>query len=244
VSYAKKHNEANGEDNKDGMDDNRSQNGGVEGETSDPRVLARRRTIARSLLTTLFVSQGVPMLEMGDELWRTQRGNNNAYVHDSELAWVDWTMDDGKRAMLEQVRALAALRKSHPVFRRHEFLRGERVGGSRAKDITWLRTDGGEMTGEDWTDAKRAAIAFRLDGDCVDTSPARGEPVHDDSFLVLLNGAPEAVRFVLPPAALGERWRIVVDTREAANVGGVLRAGEGIALEGGAALVMTLVTSA
>jgi isoamylase len=241
VSYAHKHNEANGEGNEDGVDDNHSQNCGVEGETTDARVLARRRTIARSLLATLFVSQGVPMIQMGDELWRTQRGNNNAYVHDSELSWVDWTMDDGKRAMLEHVRALAALRKGHPVFRRREFLRGQRVGGSRGKDITWLRPDGGEMTAEDWTDPQRAAIAFRLDGDCVDPSPACGEARRDDSFLVLLNGAPEAVRFALPPAALGERWRIVVDTREAAHVGAVLRAGEGIALDGGAALVMALV---
>jgi glycogen operon protein len=241
VSYEKKHNEANGEANKDGLDDNRSQNGGVEGEVRDPRVLARRRTIARSLMTSLFVSQGVPMLEMGDELWRTQRGNNNPYCHDSELTWLDWRMDESKRAMLEFVRALGALRKKHPVFRRHDFLRGARVGDSRGKDITWLRPDGKEMTGDDWAQPRYAAMAFRLDGDGVDASPARGGSVRDDSFLVMMNGAREALRFVLPPAALGETWRVVVDTRETAHVGEVLRAGEGVTLEGGAAVVMVLV---
>jgi glycogen operon protein len=213
VSYERKHNEANGEENRDGLDDHLSQNCGVEGETDDERVLVRRRTLARSMMATLFLSQGVPMVEMGDELWRTQRGNNNPYCHDSELTWVDWTMDRGKRHMLEHVRALAALRKGHPAFRRHDFLRGVRVGGSHGKDITWLRVDGAEMSAEDWSAPRRAAIAFRLDGDAIDVAPL-SELQRDDSFLVLMNGEPGPVAFTLPGPALGEAWRVVIDTTE------------------------------
>jgi isoamylase len=229
VSYEKKHNEANGENNKDGWDDNASQNGGVEGDTNDERVLARRRTVARSLATTLVLSQGAPMIAMGDELWRTQRGNNNAYCHDSALTWVDWTTSADARGMLEHVRALVALRKRHGVFRRHDFLRGAPAGPGRPKDILWLRVDGAEMTATDWSDPQRASIAFRLDG--------AGAGVSDDSFMVLLNGHREPTRFTLPPRSLGEAWRTVVDTRAAPTLGEVLRAGASVDLEAGSALV-------
>jgi glycogen operon protein len=235
VSYEKKHNKANGEDNKDGLDDNASQNCGVEGETQDERVLSRRRTLARSLVTTLFVSQGVPMLAMGDELWRTQRGNNNPYCHDSPLTWVDWQSEGGARAMLECVQALARLRRDHPVFRRHDFLRGTVRPGSRAKDIVWLRTEGIEMTVEDWAMPERAAIAFRLDGDGIELSP--GTLAHDESFVVMLNGEREPVVFTLPATLLGGRWRIVVDSREKARVGEVAQAGSTLELEAGGAVV-------
>jgi isoamylase len=230
VSYEKKHNEANAEGNRDGWDDNASQNGGVEGDTNDERVLARRRTVARSLATTLVLSQGAPMLAMGDELWRTQRGNNNAYCHDSALTWVDWGLTADARGMLDHVRALVALRKRHGVFRRHDFLSGAPGAEGRPKDILWLRVDGAEMTASDWSDPQRAALAFRLDG--------AGAGQSDDSFLVLLNGHREPTRFALPPAPLGVAWRIVVDTRAAPTVGEVLRAGASVELEAGSALVM------
>ena len=173
VSYESKHNEANGERNRDGLDANDSQNCGVEGETSDPRVLKRRRTVARSIMATLFVSQGVPMLEMGDELWRTQRGNNNPYCQDSELTWLDWRLDDDGRAMMEIARSLVSFRKRHLVFRRRHFLRGERSMRSRRKDIVWLLPDGMEMTLLDWSEPERATMAFLLDGDAFEPGGRR-----------------------------------------------------------------------
>ncbi len=241
VSYERKHNEANGEENRDGLDDNRSQNFGVEGDTHDERVLATRRTAARSLLATLFLSQGVPMIEMGDEMWRTQRGNNNAYCHDSELTWLDWRLDENARAMLEATRALVELRRRHSAFRRHDFLRGAPANGSRGKDILWLRPDGAEMTAPDWAEPPRAAIAFRLDGDAVETACAGRDVVRDSSFVVLLNGERSPVTFTLQPAWLGEAWRILFDTGEGANgarrAGQVVRAGNFVEV-GAASLVV------
>jgi isoamylase len=232
VSYEKKHNEANGEDNKDGLDENTSQNCGVEGETNDAGVLAARRTLARSMMATLFVSQGVPMLAMGDERWRTQRGNNNPYCHDSELTWVDWRADADEHSMMDFVRTLAAVRKRHPALRRRDFLRGTVRAGSRAKDIVWLRTDGAEMGAEDWAAPEQAAIAFRLDGEGIESSPP-GCAVRDDSLLVMMNGEREPVAFALPGADLGKSWQIVIDSRERGIVGVTARAGEVVTLEAG-----------
>jgi glycogen operon protein len=236
VSYERKHNEANGEDNRDGLEHNTSQNCGEEGETDDKQVVARRRTIARSLISSLFVSQGVPMLEMGDELWRTQRGNNNLYCHDSELAWVDWRLDADKRAMLELVRSLADLRRRHPVLRRGDFFRGTATGAGHNKDITWLRPDGKEMTADDWVVPEQAAIAFRLDGQSIEAGRG-GDPARGPALLVMMNGEKELVAFALPPAALGEAWRIAVDTRDAGRAGEVARPGSPIELTEGSLLV-------
>jgi isoamylase len=199
VSYEKKHNEANGEANADGVEDNRSQNCGFEGPTNDPKVLARRRTIARSLMATMFVSQGVPMLEMGDELWRTQNGNNNAYCHDSELTWVDWQGGPDSRAMMSSTAALISLRKRFGVLGQADFLRGTRVSG-QDKDITWLTTQGVEMNLADWQQPLRAAFAFWLAG--------------TPSLLVLLNGELEPVLFRLAAAPSGLAWRVELDTQE------------------------------
>jgi glycogen operon protein len=236
VSYARKHNEANGEQNRDGLDDNGSQNCGVEGDTDDEAVLARRRTLTRSLLATVMLSQGVPMIEMGDELARTQRGNNNPYCHDSELTWVDWVPKPEGRSTLEFLRGLVAMRKAHRVFRRRDFLLGMRLGGSSAKDITWLRPDGAEMQGADWTEPPRACLAFRLDGKAFESH--RGDWASDDSFLVLMNGEAETVRFRLPESQLGEAWRIEIDTREPPHVGDRLRAGDTLDLEGGSLVTL------
>jgi glycogen operon protein len=217
VSYARKHNENNGENNRDGLDDNVSQNCGVEGETTDARVLARRRTLSRSLLATLMLSQGVPMLEMGDEVWRTVGGNNNPYCHDSELNWIDWQLGPEALAMLEHVRELATLRREHPAFRRRDFL--------TARDITWLRPGGGEMTGADWESPLFAAIAFRLEGGS-----------DDDSFTVLMNGEASPITFRLPPGA----WRVVMDTTGAVPKGTVAPAS---LLVGGSGLVVLVAFS-
>ncbi|HZU83197.1 MAG TPA: glycogen debranching protein GlgX [Polyangiaceae bacterium] len=232
VTYEKKHNEDNGEDNKDGLDHNTSQNCGVEGETLDARVRSKRRTIARSLMSMLFVSQGVPMLEMGDELWRTQRGNNNPYCQDSELTWVDWRLDPDKRAMLDLVRSLSALRKRHPALRRNEFLRGVPPPGGRGKDITWLRPDGAEMTPEDWAAPESSALAFRLEGAGADAGEPAGE-----SLLVMMNAEKTAVAFTLPDASLGASWRVAVDTREPARVGDVAPAASTVELDPGSLIV-------
>jgi isoamylase len=236
VSYEKKHNEANGEDNRDGLDENTSQNCGVEGETSDEQILAARRTLARSLMATLFVSQGVPMLAMGDELWRTQRGNNNPYCHDSELTWVDWRPDPNARAMLDFVRTLVSVRKRHRALRRCDFFRGIARAGSSVKDIVWLRADGAEMCAEDWAAPERASIAFRVDGEAIESSPP-GSVVGDDSFLVMMNGEREPLAFALPGSVLGAKWKIVVDTRVVASVGETARAGGVVTLEAGSLIV-------
>jgi glycogen operon protein len=236
VSYAKKHNEANGEQNRDGLDDNDSQNCGFEGETDDEAVLTRRRTLTRSLLATVLLSQGVPMIEMGDELWRTQKGNNNPYCHDSELTWVDWRGGPQGRSMLEFLRSLVALRKGHRVFRRRDFLRGTKLGESSSKDITWLRLDGAEMTDADWAAQARASMAFRLDGKAFDWH--RADMAYDDTFLVLMNGEAETARFRLPDASLGLAWRIEVDTRDPPHVSDRLSAGDPLDLEGGSLVTL------
>jgi isoamylase len=222
VSYEAKHNEANGEQNTDGGPVGTSQNCGVEGETDNARVIERRRTLARSLMATLFVSQGVPMLEMGDELWRTQRGNNNAYCHDSELTWVDWRETAASRGMLRAAQSLASLRRRLGALRQRDFLRGGRMGDGR-KDITWLRPDGAEMQLADWKDPVEAAIAFRLE--------------NDPSVLVLLNGERAAVTFGVRPAPAGTAWRVAFDASgESPRVDG--QAAAEVALAPGSLMVL------
>jgi glycogen operon protein len=200
VTYAKKHNEANGEANADGGPDGTSQNCGVEGETADATIVERRRTIARSMMGTLFVSQGVPLLAMGDELWRTQRGNNNAYCHDSDLTWVDWRPSEGSAAMLDAARTLIALRKRLGVLRQRDFLKGARLDDGR-KDITWLTPDGSEMQLDDWNEPERAAIAFCLEG--------------TPSIFVMLNGERTPTKIAVQPAPRGTAWRIAFDASAA-----------------------------
>ena len=237
VSYATKHNEANGEGNRDGLDDNCSQNCGVEGETRDEAVLARRATVARSIMATLFLSQGVPMIAMGDELWRTEGGNNNPYCHDSALTWVDWGVDADTRAMVEFVRELAVLRRRHRVFRRHDFLRGEASLGSLGKDIMWLRADGKEMGAKDWSEPARAAIGFRLDGNAMDQGPLQAMSA-DDSFVVWKNGSAGALSCTLPPESLGAAWRVVLDTGDSSRVGRALRARDVLEVAPGSLVVL------
>ncbi len=240
VSYDHKHNEANGEANRDGADDNRSWNCGVEGPTDDPDVLALRARQRRNLLTTLFLSQGVPMLLGGDELGRSQGGNNNAYCQDNEVSWYDWEAAD--ETQLAFARGLVELRHRHPVFRRRrhfEGREGQGVGPGGSLDLAWLRADGVEMTEPDW-EAGYRCLGVYLNGDAIDDVDVRGEPVSDDSFLLLLNAHHKAVHFVLPASWFAERWMPVLDTARVDPFVGEreLKAGETITLEARCAVLL------
>jgi isoamylase len=217
VSYNGKHNEANGEDNRDGSDDNRSWNCGHEGTTDDPGVLALRARQQRNLLASLFLSQGVPMLSHGDEVSRTQHGNNNAYCQDDPLAWVRW--DESNERQLEFVRTLSALRRDHPVFRRRRFFLGQSRGADGPGDISWLTPTGERMTDEDWNAGYAKSLGVFLNGDAITEPDARGRLVRDDSFLLLFNAHAELVGFTLPGVEFGERWEYALDTDDPARTG-------------------------
>ncbi|HSL66226.1 MAG TPA: hypothetical protein VK874_16355, partial [Gaiellaceae bacterium] len=212
VSYDRKHNEANGEGNRDGSDDERSWNCGVEGDTDDPDVNALRRRQVRNFLVTLLLSQGVPMLLGGDELGRTQRGNNNAWCQDNELSWFDWEAADVE--LLAFTQRLIRLRRAHPVFRRTRFLEGRESMGSGAPDAWWFRADGRRMNQADWRRGDAHTLGLFLNGrELVAPSPA-GERVVDDSFLLLFNAGEGAVAFTLPPRRFGRRWALELSTAE------------------------------
>ena len=211
VSYDTKHNEANRENNGDGTDNNRSWNHGVEGETDDPAILELRRRQIRNLTTTLLLSTGVPMLTAGDELGRTQRGNNNAYCQDNELSWLAWDLEDWQRDLHEFTRRIIRLRRSHHVFSTKYFFQGvaHRPGGP--KDLAWLRDDGTELTDLDWSSGERRMIAMYLSGD-LRTRDAQGRRQGDDTFLLVLNGSARAGRFRLPGPPFGTEYAVVADT--------------------------------
>ncbi len=210
VSYDHKHNEANGEDNRDGTDDNRSWNHGAEGPTDDSEVLARRARAQRTFLATLFLSQGTPMLSGGDEIGRSQGGNNNAYCQDSEVSWYDWAGADA--ALLAFTRTLIALRKAHPVFRRHRWFDGEIRGARANADIGWFNPDGNEMTDDDWQVDYARSLGVFLNGEQIGMVDERGAPIKDASFYLLLNAHHEALGFTLPRERWGRRWVRLVDT--------------------------------
>jgi 4-alpha-glucanotransferase len=220
VSYGTKHNEANGEDNRDGADDNQSWNAGVEGETDDPEILALRERQKRNLLAALFVSQGVPMLLAGDEMGRTQGGNNNAYCQDNEISWIDWKMDDRRRRLIDFTRRLIELRRRHPVLQRRRFFVGDHVWDSQSKDLTWLRPDGSEMNQRDWRKPWLAALAFMLGGDAIPMVDDRGQRQVGDGLLVLMNPHHKAIRFKLPsgqgqgPDDTSLEWLLELDTAD------------------------------
>ncbi|HLV72441.1 MAG TPA: glycogen debranching protein GlgX [Vulgatibacteraceae bacterium] len=235
VSYDGKHNEANGEGGRDGSDDNRSWNCGHEGPTDDLDVIALRERQKRNFLTTLFLSQGVPMLLHGDEIGRTQEGNNNAYCQDNELSWVDWTgLRDGqffgeRGPLLDFVRRLSALRTGHPVFRRRRFFLGDRrsrrarraararteeAGPEELPDLVWFTPDGTDMGDRDWSAGFSKALNVFLNGDAIGEPDPRGRQVRDDSFLVLVNAHDGELTFTLPPAAYGQMWIKMLDTAD------------------------------
>ncbi|MGW1838351.1 glycogen debranching protein GlgX [Streptomyces sp. NPDC002067] len=215
VAYDEKHNEANGEDNRDGEHVNRSWNCGTEGPTDDPGIRALRARQMRNLLATLMLSQGVPMLSHGDEFGRTQHGNNNAYCQDSEVSWVRWPEpeDTEEHELLAFVQQLVRLRRAHPVFRRRRFLRGRPVPGSEdgLTDIAWFTADGTEMGPDDWECAQASSLSVFLNGAAISEPGPRGEPITDDSFLLMFHAHPEEREFTVPPGH-GRRWRVVVDT--------------------------------
>ncbi|TMH36210.1 MAG: glycogen debranching protein GlgX [Betaproteobacteria bacterium] len=211
VSYNDKHNEANLEDNRDGNNNNLSWNCGVEGPTDDPVIRGLRARQKRNFVATLLLSQGVPMLLAGDEIGRTQRGNNNAYCQDNEVSWISWTLDDEHRRLLDFVRRMVQLRRNHPIFRRRHFFQGRPLHGSDTKDIVWLQPDGTEMTTEEWDKDFARCLGVYLAGAALGETDARGNPVGDGDFVVLFNAHHEPLPFRLP-AYNGSPWIAIVDT--------------------------------
>ncbi|MGH9178791.1 MAG: glycogen debranching protein GlgX [Acidimicrobiales bacterium] len=230
VSYNEKHNEANGEENRDGESHNRSWNCGTEGPTDDPAVLDLRDRQVRNFLATLLLSQGVPMILGGDEMGRTQQGNNNAYCQDNEISWFDWERQDGD--LVTYTQRLISLRRSHPVFRRRHFFQGQPLHGRGVSDIAWFRADGSEMTDDDWREGFAKTLGVFLNGAAIPDLDQRGQRIVDDSFLVLFNADDEPAGFVLPEERFGERWVKVIDTADAFDEGAQVKAGDTLAVEG------------
>ena len=212
VSYNDKHNEANGEENRDGHDDNLSWNHGVEGPTDDLAIVAARERTKRNLLATLLLSQGVPMLSHGDEIGRTQRGNNNAYCQDNEISWLDWDLDERRQDFLDFTRRLIALRRKHPNFRRPKFFQDRAIRGGAERDITWHRPDGEEMTDAEWGEDWVRVVGLCLGGEALPEVDEQGNQVTDDTFLILFNGYHRHVPFTLPGCLATEQWELVLDT--------------------------------
>jgi isoamylase len=213
VSYEHKHNEMNGEDNRDGTDANYGRNWGVEGPAeSSPRVRRMRDRIKRNFLATLLCSQGVPMILHGDELGRTQRGNNNAYCQDDEISWVDWNLSERDQRLLEFTRQVMAIRRANPVLRRRSFFTGRTLTGEGVKDLAWIRPDGREMTEEDWEDRTAHVLGMLIHGEATDEVDERGRPILGDTLLLLLNGSARTRQFDLPRIDGPGLWQELVNT--------------------------------
>jgi glycogen operon protein len=240
VSYNEKHNEANGEGNNDGESHNRSWNHGVEGPTDDPEILALRARQQRNYLVTLMLSQGVPMLLHGDELGRTQRGNNNGYCQDSELTWIDW--EDVDEGLLEFTKRVLRLRTEHPTFRRRRFFHGRpvrRAEGDPVQDVAWFTPGGEVMEDEDWDVGFAKSLAMYLNGHGIRETDERGEDVVDDCFYLAFNAHHEPIEFTLPPSEYAEGWTVVIDTAELGDVEPVvLKAGESLTVQARASVVL------
>jgi glycogen operon protein len=233
VTYNEKHNGLNGEGNRDGAHDNRSWNCGIEGETDDPQINALRERQKRNLVATLMLSQGVPMILGGDEIGRTQRGNNNAYCQDNEISWFDWTLTPERRQLLQFFIRMIRLRREHPVLRRRHFFQGRPIRGAGIKDIIWLKPDGGEMTDAEWRESHARSLGVYLSGDNLTETDVQARPVTDVSFLVLFNAHHHEIAFVLPTFLPDSRWLVVMDTAHEAGLarGGALSAGSNYALQ-------------
>jgi glycogen operon protein len=233
VSYNDKHNEANKEDNRDGHSHNLSWNCGAEGPVDDPGIIELRQRQMRNFVATLMLSQGVPMLLGGDEFGRTQGGNNNAYCQDNEISWVDWSQRDANPELVRFVQRVIAIRRQHPVFRRRRFFQGRPIRGG-VKDILWLNPEGREMTDEEWAQDFARSIAVYLAGEGLEETDARGHPLRDENFLLLLNAHHEAIDFLLPQLHAGTSWEVVLDTSFAQGlaVDGKFAAGARYSLNG------------
>jgi isoamylase len=214
VSYNEKHNDANGEGNKDGANDNHSWNCGAEGPTQDPAILALRGRQKRNLVATLLLSQGVPMICGGDELSHTQNGNNNTYCQDNELTWLNWELDDAQKRFLEFVRKAARIWTEQPVFQRRHFFQGRSIRGTDIKDISWFSPTGEEMTDKDWSTGVTKCLGVRLAGDLIGDVNERGEPVIGETLLLLLNAHHEAIPFALPATRAEHHWERLLETAE------------------------------
>jgi glycogen operon protein len=212
VSYNEKHNAANGEDNRDGNDNNLSFNYGVEGPTDDPEIRRMREQQKRNLLATLLLSQGIPMLTAGDEVGRTQGGNNNAYCQDNEVSWQDWYWDDNRWRLLNFTKQMIRLRREHPLFRRRDFFKGMGVGDQGRKDVAWLKPDGQEMTPDEWKKDFARSLGMWLNGEQLPETDERGYPLQDASFLVLFNAHDDVIDFRLPPGTAITSWFPEIDT--------------------------------
>ncbi|HTW39159.1 MAG TPA: glycogen debranching protein GlgX [Steroidobacteraceae bacterium] len=234
VSYNEKHNEANGEDNRDGSDNNRSWNCGAEGPTNAAGVRSLRAQQKRNLIATLLLSQGVPMICAGDELGRSQQGNNNAYCQDNEISWLDWALSPEQRDFLAFVEQMIGLRRTHAVFARRRFLSGRPIPGVGSKDVAWLTPDGAEMTDAEWDQSFSRALGVHLVGAALERIDRRGRPIKDDDFLLLLNAHYESVAFLLPQFHDDQHWVLLHDTARTDIAGRDqrLRAGERYALAG------------
>ncbi len=212
VSYNEKHNEANGEDNNDGANDNSSWNLGVEGPTDDPEIVELRERQKRNFLATLLFSQGVPMICGGDELGRTQQGNNNAYCQDDELSWFDWDLDDRRRDLLDFTKRLIAFRREHPNLHRRKFFEERTLRHAAEQNVVWLRFDGNEMSDEDWNDGSLRTLGLFINGNTIGDVDAAGDAVVDDSFLMLFNGHIEPAELTVPSVRDLKRWDVMFDT--------------------------------
>src|SRR6266478_531767 len=212
VSYNTKHNEANGEENRDGTDNNRSWNCGVEGPTDDPAIRRLRGQQKRNFMATLLLSQGVPMLFSGDEIGHTQQGNNNPYCQDNEISWLDWNQEKVDKELLHFVQRLIALRRDHAVFHRRNFFQGRKIKGAEIKDIVWFKYDGREMTDQEWNQDFARSLGLLLSGDAVDEIDERGRNIKDENFAILLNAHHEEILFVLPARRPDSGWLVLVDS--------------------------------
>jgi isoamylase len=212
VSYNEKHNDANLEENRDGENNNLSSNHGVEGPTADPEIVALRERQKRNFLATLMLSQGVPMISHGDELGRTQLGNNNAYCQDNEISWIDWDLDASKRSLLQFTSKLIHLRLSEPTLRRRRYFQGRSIRGDEVKDVAWLAPDGREMDDAAWSAGFVKSLGMLLSGNAIEEVNERGEPIFGDTLLVLLNAHTDKVPFTLPPGDADQQWQRIFDT--------------------------------
>ncbi len=240
VSYNEKHNDANGEDNNDGDSHNRSWNCGHEGPTDDPEICALRARQQRNFLATLFLSQGVPMLVGGDEMGRSQNGNNNAYCQDNELSWIDWSQRDEQLQLLGFTRRIMDFRRSHPVLRRRRWFQGRSIRGHELKDIAWFNPDGLEMTDADWDAGYAKVLGVFLNGDEIPNHDPRGQRIVDDSLLLLFSAHHDPIEFTIPSGPYGELWDLAFDTAEplAADASRTYKAGDQVPVEGRSVVVL------
>jgi glycogen operon protein len=243
VTYEHKRNEANGEENRDGEDHNLGWNCGVEGETDDAAVQSLRERQKRNLLATLFLSQGVPMISGGDELGRTQRGNNNAYCQDNEISWTDWTPSADRTVLFEFVCRVSRIMRDHPVLRRRRVLHGRRLRGAGIRDVMWLSPAGHEITDVEWNAPYVKCLGVRLAGDAIEEVDDQGAPIVDDTILYLMNASPDAVSFLLPAFVPGAKWDCIVDTFDDQRRGGRLDGGTAYRLDSHSVAVFVLASN-